>query len=123
MNLVDSSGWLEYFANGQNADFFAGAIEDNEKLIVSTINVYEVFRCVLQQRDENSAIQAIALLHQGIVIDVDNEIALMAGQISLKHKLPLADSIIYATAKKHSAMLWTQDADFRDMTNVQFIQK
>ncbi len=123
MNLVDSSGWLEYLANGKNADFFAAVIEDTDKLIVSIINVYEVFKRVLQQRDENSAIQAIALLHQGIVINVDNEIALMAAHISLKNNLPLADSIIYATAKKHNALLWTQDTDFTNLDNVQFVEK
>ncbi len=123
MNLVDSSGWLEYLGDNQNANFFASAIEDTESLVVSTINIYEVFKRVKQQVDESDAIQAIALMHQGLIVDVDSEIALMAGKISLEHKLPLADSIIYATAKKYDAILWTQDSDFKDLKKVQFITK
>lgn len=123
MNLVDSSGWLEYLGDSKNANFFASAVEDTNSLIVSTINIYEVFKRVIQQVDESSAIQAIALMHQGLVVDIDSEIALMAGKISLEYKLPLADSMIYATAKKHDSILWTQDSDFKDLENVQFIEK
>lgn len=123
MNLVDSSGWLEYLGDSKNANFFASAVEDTNSLIVSTINIYEVFKRVIQQVDESSAIQAIALMHQGLVVDIDSEIALMAGKISLEYKLPLADSMIYATAKKHDSILWTQDSDFKNLENVQFIEK
>lgn len=123
MNLVDSSGWLEYLGDSKNANFFASAVEDTNSLIVSTINIYEVFKRVIQQVDESSAIKAIALMHQGLVVDIDSEIALMAGKISLEYKLPLADSMIYATAKKHDSILWTQDSDFKDLENVQFIEK
>ena len=62
MNLVDSSGWLEYFADGTNADFFAPAVEDITNLLVSTVNLYEVFKVIFNQRDENSALQAIAVM-------------------------------------------------------------
>ncbi len=123
MNLVDSSGWLEYLGDNTNANFFASSIEDLDSLVVSTLNIYEVFKKVIQQLDESSAIQAIAIMHQGLVVDVDNEIALMAGKISLEYNLPRADSVIYATATKHDAILWTQDSDFKDLENVQFIQK
>lgn len=123
MNLVDSSGWLEYLGDNQNANFFASAIEDTESLVVSTINIYEVYKRVNQHVDESGAIQAIALMHQGLIVDVDSEIAIMAGKICLEHKLPLADSIIYATAKKYDAILWTQDAEFKDLEKVQFIAK
>lgn len=123
MNLVDSSGWLEYLADNKNAEFFVSAIEDTENLVVSTINIYEVFKRVNQQVDESSAIQAIALMHQGLIVDVDSEIAIMAGKISLKHKLPLADSMIYATAKLHDAILWTQDSDFKGLEKVRYIDK
>ena len=123
MNLVDSSGWLEYLADNKNAKFFVSAIEDTENLVVSTINIYEVFKRVNQQVDESSAIQAIALMHQGLIVDVDSEIAIMAGKISLKHKLPLADSMIYATAKLHDAILWTQDSDFKGLEKVRYIDK
>ncbi len=123
MNLVDSSGWLEYMADNQNAGFFASAIENIGSLVVSTINIYEVFKRVNQQVDESSAIQIIALMHQGLIVDVDSEIAIMAGKISLKHKLPLADSMIYATAKMHDAILWTQDSDFKGLEKVRYIDR
>ena len=123
MNLVDSSGWLEYLGDNINGDFFAPAIEDTKNLVVSTINIYEVFKRVNQEFDEGTAIQAVALMHQGSVIDIDSEIALMAGKVSVEFKLPMADSMIYATAKKYKASLWTQDSDFKDLENVQYIRK
>jgi predicted nucleic acid-binding protein len=123
MNLVDSSGWLEYFANSKNADFFSAAIEDTEQLIVSTINLYEVFKKILQQRDENSAFQAIALMQQGKVIDIDSSISLIAAKQSIKLKLPMADSLILATANLFSAILWTQDSDFKGIPGIKYIQK
>lgn len=123
MNLVDSSAWLEYFTNNKNADFFAAAIEDTEHLIVSTINLYEVFKKIIQQRDENSALQAIALMHQGKVIDVDSSISLLSAKQSIDLKLPMADSIILTTAHVFSATLWTQDSDFKDIPGIKYIQK
>jgi predicted nucleic acid-binding protein len=123
MNLVDSSAWLEYFANSKNADFFAAAIEDTEHLIVSTINLYEVFKKIIQQRDENSALQAIALMQQGKVIDVDSSISLLSAKQSIDLKLSMADSIILTTAHVFSATLWTQDSDFKDIPGIKYIQK
>jgi len=123
MNLVDSSGWLEYFANDKNADFFAKPIEDTSNLIVSTINIYEVFTKVLQQKNENLAFQAIALMQQSKVIDVDSAISLHAAKQSVELNLPMADSIILATAQAYNAALWTQDSDFINLTDVKYIQK
>ena len=123
MNLVDSSGWLEYFADGHNAGFFAGAIEDTENLIVSTINIYEVFKRILQQRGEEAAMKAVALMHQAGVIDVTSFIAMDAVKLSNDLKLPMADSLILATARTCGAILWTQDADFEGLPDVKFTQK
>ncbi len=123
MNIVDSSGWLEYFADGPNADFFVPAIENAEELLVPVISIYEVFKRVLQQRGENDALQAIAAMQQGAVIDLDTTLALSAAQLSDRLKLPMADSIMLATARAHQATLWTQDADFVDIEDVQFIAK
>jgi len=120
MNLVDSSGWLEYFADGENADYFSPAILDSSSLIVSTINLYEVFKRVLQQRGEDSAFQAIALMQQARIVDVSAAIALNAVQNSIDHNLPLADSIIYTTAQVNNARLWTQDSHFENLPNVNF---
>ncbi len=123
MNLVDSSGWLEYFADGENANFFAASIEDTEHLVVSTINIYEVFKRILIQRDEHSALQAIAIMEQGHVIAMTSEIALLAAQISKEKKIPMADSMIYATAQSSKAILWTQDADFNGLESVKYQRK
>ena len=123
MNLVDSSGWLEYFAEGRNARFFAPALEDTENLIVSTINIYEVFKRVLQQRGEDSALQAAALMHQAGVVDVTSPIAMDAVKLSTDLKLPMADSLILATARSCGAILWTQDAHFDGLPNVKFTKK
>jgi|SRR3954464_14608190 predicted nucleic acid-binding protein len=123
MNLVDSSAWLEYFADGPNAQFFAPAIENTTELIVSTVNVYEVFRRVLQQRDENAALRAVAAMEQGRLIEVDEAIALHAAQLAVRYKLPMADSMILATARAYDALLWTQDADFEGIEGVRYRPK
>jgi toxin FitB len=123
MNLVDSCGWLEYFADGPNANFFAPPIEDVEHLIVPSICILEVFKRVLQQRTEIEAIQAISLMQQAKIIDLDVVLAINAAQIGFDLKLPLADSVILATAHAHNALLWTQDADLKDIEGVKFIPK
>lgn len=120
MNVVDSSGWLEYLAAGPNADFFAGAVEATGELVVPTISLYEVFKRVLQQRDEGDALQAIALMQQGRVMELTSPLALSAAHLSARHRLPMADSIMLATARMHEATLWTQDADFEGMPGVMF---
>ncbi len=123
MNVVDSSAWLEYFAGGPNAEYFASAIEEIDALVVPTIVVYEVFRRVLQQRGEDAALQAAALLHQGKVVELDAALALQAARIGADKRLPLADSIVFATALQHDAILWTQDADFEGMPGVRYRPK
>ena len=123
MNLVDSSGWLEYLADGRNAQFFVQAIEDTENLIVSAINIYEVFKRILQQRNEDAALQAAALMQQATVIDVTSSISMSAAKLSVEPRLPLADSLILTTAQLHNATLWTQDADFKGFDGVQYIKK
>lgn len=123
MNVVDSSGWLEYFADGPNADYFAPAIQDTKALIVPTLSIFEVFKRILQQREEGEALQAIALMQQGTVVELDSRLALEAAKLSLEESLPLADSIMLATARAYEATLWTQDSDFESISGVKFVQK
>jgi toxin FitB len=123
MNVVDSSGWLEYFADAANADFFAPAIENVAELLVPTISIYEVFKRVLQQRGEDAALEAIALMLQGQVVDLDITTAVYAAKSSVELKLPMADSIMLATARGYDAVLWTQDADFAELPDVQYVRK
>jgi predicted nucleic acid-binding protein len=120
MNLVDSSAWLEYFANGPNAGFFAPAVEKTSELLVPSLTLYEVFKRVLQQRDEGAALQAVAVMQQGTVIDLDAPLALTAARLSTERNLPMADSVILATAQAHAAVLWTQDVDFKGMSGVEY---
>lgn len=120
MNVVDSSAWLEYFANGPNAGFFAKPIENVKELVVPSLSLFEVFKRVLQQRDDNDAIQAVAIMQQGMVVDLDATVALSAARLSVDHRLPLADSVILATAREHKATLWTQDADFEGLKDVRY---
>jgi len=123
MNVVDSSAWLEYFANGPNAGFFAPAVEATDKLLVPTICLLEVFKRVLQQRDEGAALRVAVQMQQGKVVDLDSSLALSAAKISLDTKLPLADSVILATARAYGAVIWTQDADFAKVKGVKYAAK
>ena len=123
MNVVDSSGWLEYFADGPNAAFFASPIDDTTELLVPSVSLYEVFKRVLQQRDETEALKAVALMQQGRVVDLNVSLSLSAARISIKESLPMADSIILATARMYNAVLWTQDADFSSIAGVKYTVK
>jgi predicted nucleic acid-binding protein len=123
MNIVDSSGWLEYFAEGVNAGFFAPAIEDLNNLLVPVICIYEVFKRVMQLHGLDTAEVRIADLYKGRVIDLDAPLALSAAKISTKKKLPMADSILLATARAHDAALWTQDEHFKNIEAVHYIEK
>ena len=123
MNVVDSSGWLEYFADGPNADFFAQPLTTTAELVVPTVSLYEVFKRVAQQRGEDEALQAVALMQQGTVIELSAALALSAARLSLAEKIPMADSIMLATARAYSATLWSQDADFENIAGVKYTPK
>lgn len=123
MNVVDSSGWLEYFADAPNASHFAKPLQTKSKLIVPTICLFEVFKVVLRERGEDAALQAAALMRQGMAVDFDASLALLAAQNSLTHKLPMADSIILTTAQAYRATLWTLDDHFQGLPNVRYFPK
>ncbi len=120
MNIVDSSGWLEYFAGGPNAGFFAPTIELPAELVVPTLSLFEVFKRVLQQRDETAALRAVALMQQGTVVDLTPPIALSAARLSVELRLPMADSVMLASARAYDATFWTQDAHFENMDGVRY---
>ena len=123
MNVVDSSAWLEYLTDGPNAEYFSAPLVDTDNLIVPTVCIYEVFKAVLRQRGEDAALQTVALMKQGITINLSDDLSLQAAKISLEYQIPMADSIILATARAHEAVLWTQDQDFKDMENVNYFPK
>ncbi len=122
MNLVDSCGWLEYFADGPKADFYAPALEDPGSLLVPTICLLEVFKRVYQQRGEDAALQAAAAMHQGLIVPLDASLALSAARISRDLQLPLADSVILATARTYHGVIWTQDAHFKGLEGVRYAE-
>ena len=123
-NVVDSSGWIEYFADGPNAEFFEAAILDASSLVVPSISIYEVFKRLLREPNgEEVALHVVAAMQRGRVANLDAELALDAAKISFETKLPMADSVILTTARAHEATLWTQDADFEGMADVRYAEK
>jgi toxin FitB len=122
MNVVDSSGWLEFFADGPNANFFVPVIENIPELVVPSLSIYEVLKRVLQQRGEDEALQAVGTMAQGRVVDLNMTLAINAAKLSVDLGLPMADSIMLATARAYHATLWTQDADFKTLTGCGMLQ-
>ena len=123
MNIVDSSGWLAYFADEVNAKYFMAPLSKPTMLIVPAIIIYEVFKVILRESSENEALQAAVAMQKGEVIDLNTSLALAAARLSLEHQLPMADSIILATAQECKAIIWTQDSDFKNIPNVKYFPK
>ena len=120
MNLVDTSGWIEYFFVGPNASFFSAPIEAVEELVVPTVCLFEAFKKISLVADQSRALRAIAQMQQGRVIDLTADLALKASLVSIQHRMPMADSLIYATATTEGATVWTQDEHFRGLPQVNF---
>jgi predicted nucleic acid-binding protein len=123
VNVVDSSGWLEYLVDGPGADLFAAVIEDTGGLLVPEICLLEVARVVFRERGEHAAFQALALMKRAQVIGLDVPMMLHAAYLGQVHKLPLADSVVLATGRTHGAVVWTQDSDFKGLEGVKFFSK
>ena len=123
MNVVDSSGWLEYFSDGSNASYFVEPLSDSDQLVVPSISVFEVFKVLLREKGESAALQGAAAMQRSRIVDLTGTLAMSAATLSLTLKLPMADSMILAVAKSYNAVLWTQDVDFKGMENVNYIAK
>lgn len=123
MNVVDTSGWLAYFAGEPNAKHFAPVLLSPQELVVPTVTIYEVFKVVLREANENAALQAVAAMQKGVVAVFMPKLALAAGKLSLRYALPMADAVILATAQDSDATLWTQDAHFKGLEGVKFFAK
>lgn len=123
MNVVDSSGWLEYFSDGANAPQFENALKDIEALVIPSVSIYEVFKVLLRERGESAALQGAAAMQAARVVDLTSNLAMSAASLSLAHSLPMADSIILATARAYDATLWTQDIDFKNIPGVRYFPK
>ncbi len=123
MNIIDSSGWLEYFSDGTNAKHYLPPLNDTSSLIVPVITIYEVFKVVLRESGENEALQAVAAMQKGKIVHLTANISMNAAKLSLQHNLPMADSIILATAQAYRCVIWTQDSDFRNIEGVKYFSK
>lgn len=123
MNIVDSSCWLEYFSGSKIGDLVAPSIEDLDSLVVPTITLYEVFKKILNEKNEDSALLAVAHMKQGKVIELDSDLAIYSAKIGKDYKLALAESIIYACTIRYNSVLWTQDKHFKDLPNVKYFEK
>jgi toxin FitB len=123
MNIVDSSGWLAYFADEPNAKHFTSALSDSALLVVPAVTIYEVFKVILREASENEALQAIVAMQKGTIVDMNVRLAIAASKLSLEHNLPMADSIILATAQEYDAVIWTQDSDFKNINKVKYFPK
>jgi len=123
MNIVDSSGWLAYFADEPNAKHFMSPLNDPASLVVPTVTIYEVFKVILRESGENDALQAVMAMQKGTVVDLTASLAIASSKLSMQHDLPMADSIILATAQEFNAIIWTQDSDFKNMSNVKYFSK
>ena len=118
-NVVDSSGWLEYLKGSDRAKLFAAATEDEANLVVPVITVFEIYKKFRRERNEREALEAIGTMLNGEVVDVDLSLAIEAAKLNL----PLADSLIYATAQHYQATLWTQDEDFAGLNGVRYFPR
>ena len=123
MNIVDSSGWLAYFADEPNAKHFLVPLSDSALLVVPTITLYEVFKVILRESSENAALQAAAAMQKGKVVELNTSLAIASSKLSLEYGLPMADSIILATAREYNAIIWTQDADFQNIRSVKYFPR
>ena len=123
MNIVDSSGWLAFFADEPNAKHFLPPLKDTASLVVPTVTIYEVFKVVLRESGEDEALQAVVAMRKGSVVDLTSSLAISASKISLENGIPMADSIIIATGKKYDATIWTQDSDFQNLNKVKYFPK
>jgi len=123
MNIVDSSCWLEYLMDSEIGVNIAKVIENSGELIVPTITLYEVYKKLLAEKGEEYALDVVSYMQTGTVIDLNSGLSLLAAQISRKHKLAMADSIIYATSLHYSAEIFSCDKHFKDMPNVHYFSK
>ena len=123
MNIVDSSGWLSYFADEPSSKHFQIPLQDIDVLVVPSITIYEVFKVVLRESGEHEALQAVAAMQKGYVVELTTRLAIAASKMSLQHRLPMADSIILATARDCNATIWTQDVHFENLPGVNYFQK
>ena len=123
MNVVDSSGWIEYFQDTRRADLFAAAIEDEARLLVPGISLFEVHRVLSRALPADVVQTCLDVNRRGRVLDLTDQRAIAASEEAAQHGLALADAAIYSMALEHGAMLWTQDVDYQGLPSVHYCAK
>jgi predicted nucleic acid-binding protein len=122
MILIDSSGWIEFFSEGPRVLKYSSYLKDLSNIVTPTIVVYEVYKKIKKDRTEEEALLAVSLMKKTSLIPLEESIALLAADLSLKYTLPMADAMVYATALEKNAELITSDAHFKDLEKVILIQ-
>jgi predicted nucleic acid-binding protein len=123
MNIVDASGWIEFFLAGANGPTFKPVIENTRELLVPSVNMYEVHRVLSRKLPVELRDMCLEVMRRAPVIELNDERAIAASQLSLKHGLAMADAAMYAIALEHKAVLWTQDADYQGLKGVKYFPK
>jgi toxin FitB len=123
MNIVDSSGWIEYFFDTPRADLFATAIEGVTKLLVPVVSIYEVHKVLSRKLPAGAVQSCLDVMRQGLVLDLTDKRAVAAADIASKHKLAIADAVIYSMAREFDGTLWTQDVGYDGLAGVKFFEK
>ncbi len=122
MNVVDSSGWIEFFTAGTNGLFFKAVIEQRDKLLVPTINIFEVHKVLSRKLPVGTVLSCLDVMRQGRVLDLTDKRAVAAADIAAKHKLAMADAVIYSMAREFEGTLWTQDVDYNGLVGVRYFE-
>ena len=123
MNVVDSSGWIEFFTAGASGLLFKPVLEQRDKLLVPTINIYEVHKVLSRKLPAGAVQSCLDVMRQGRVLDLTDKRAVAAADIAAKHKLAMADAVIYSMAIEFDATLWTQDVDYATLVGVKYFEK
>ena len=123
MIVIDSSGWIEFFADGPHAEAFAARLRNVSAVLTPTIAIYEVYKWIKRERSEEDALQAVAAMKRTTILELTEELALTAADLSLAHGLAMADSMMLAAARAHSAQLLTTDAGFEGIEGVTIFSK
>jgi toxin FitB len=123
MNVVDSSGWIEFFTAGASGLLFKPVIEQRDQLLVPAINIYEVYKILSRKLPAGAVQSCLDVMRQGRVLDLTDKRAVAAADIAAKHKLAMADAVIYSMAREFDGTLWTQDVDYKGLAGVRYFEK
>ncbi|MDP3284563.1 MAG: type II toxin-antitoxin system VapC family toxin [Desulfobacterales bacterium] len=123
MNVVDSSGWIEFFLAGSNGPIFKPVIEQRDRLLVPTIAVFEVHKILSRSLPHELVDRCLDVMRLGRVLDFTDSRAVAASKVSRQHRLALADSAMYSMAMEYGATFWTQDSDYDGLEGVRFFTK